>query len=78
VSSSQGLRILGPMRALVSPSVSILVSLPLCFQNLENFFIYVSPCNSRNLCNNSVFGPCMCVLCVNASVLAPRMDPGLD
>jgi hypothetical protein len=27
----RGLRILGPMRALVSPSVSILVSLPLCF-----------------------------------------------
>jgi hypothetical protein len=31
VSSSRGLHILGPMWALVSPSVSILVSLPLCF-----------------------------------------------
>jgi hypothetical protein len=31
VSSSRGLRILGLMQALVSPSVSILVSLPLCF-----------------------------------------------
>jgi hypothetical protein len=33
MSSSRGLRILGLMRALVSPSVSILVSLPLCFKN---------------------------------------------
>jgi hypothetical protein len=41
VSSSRGLRILGPMRALVSPSVSILVSLPLCLK-LEKFIIYVS------------------------------------
>jgi hypothetical protein len=41
VSSSRGLRILGPMRALVSPSVSILVSLPLCLK-LKNFIIYVS------------------------------------
>jgi hypothetical protein len=41
VSSSRGLRILGPMRALVSPSGSILVSLPLCLK-LENFIIYVS------------------------------------
>jgi hypothetical protein len=31
VSSSRGLHILGPMRALVSPSGSILVSLPLRF-----------------------------------------------
>jgi hypothetical protein len=46
VSSSQGLRILGPMRALISPSGSILVSLPLCLK-LENFIIYVSLCNSR-------------------------------
>jgi hypothetical protein len=41
VSSSQGLRILGTMRALVSLSGSILVSLPLCLK-LENFIIYVS------------------------------------
>jgi hypothetical protein len=32
VSSSRGLRILGPMRALVSLSVSILVSVPLCLK----------------------------------------------
>jgi uncharacterized membrane protein YvlD (DUF360 family) len=42
MSSSRGLRILGLMRALVSPSVSILVSLPLCFLKFENFIIYVS------------------------------------
>jgi hypothetical protein len=36
MSSSQGLRILGPMRALASTSVSIFVSLPLCLK-LENF-----------------------------------------
>jgi hypothetical protein len=41
VSSSRGLRILGPMRALVSPSVSILILLPLCLK-LEKFIIYVS------------------------------------
>jgi hypothetical protein len=54
---------------------SILVSLPLCLK-LENFIIYVSLLQLKNSCNNSVFGPCMCVLCVNASVLAPRIDPG--
>jgi hypothetical protein len=40
VNSSRGLRILGPMRTLVLPSDSILVSLPLCFE-LEHFIIYV-------------------------------------
>jgi uncharacterized protein YjeT (DUF2065 family) len=38
---SRGLRILGPMRALVSPSGSILVSLPLCLKP-ENCIIYLS------------------------------------
>jgi hypothetical protein len=43
MSSSRGLRILGSMRALVSPSDSILVLLLLClFLKLENFIIYVS------------------------------------
>jgi hypothetical protein len=46
VSSSRGLRILEPMRILVSPSGSILVSLPLCLK-LENFIIYASLCNWR-------------------------------
>jgi hypothetical protein len=41
VSSSRGLRILGLMQALVSPSGSILVSLPLYFE-LEHFIICVS------------------------------------
>jgi hypothetical protein len=41
MSSNRGLRILGPMQSLVSPSVSILVSLPVYFK-LEHFIIYVS------------------------------------
>jgi hypothetical protein len=41
MSSSKGLRILGSMWALVSPSGSILVSLPLRFK-LEHFIIYAS------------------------------------
>jgi hypothetical protein len=41
MSSSQGLRILGPMRALVSPSGSILVFASAMFLKLENFIIYV-------------------------------------
>jgi hypothetical protein len=40
MSSRQGLRIIGPMRALVSLSASILVLLPLRFK-LEHFIIYV-------------------------------------
>jgi hypothetical protein len=64
MSSSRGLRILGPMWALVSSSDSILV------HYLCTSFV------TKNSCNNSLFGPCMCVLCVNASMLAPRMDPG--
>jgi hypothetical protein len=74
-SSSQGLHILGPMRALASLRVSILVSLLLCFE-LKHFIIYVSLLWLKNSCNNSLFGPCMCVLCVNASMLAPRIYPG--
>jgi hypothetical protein len=74
VSSSRGFRILGPMRALISLSGSILVSLPLCLK-LKNFIIYVSCLYIKNSCNNSVFGACMCVLCVNVSVLTPHMDP---
>jgi hypothetical protein len=75
VSSSRGLHILGLIHALVSPSGSILVLLPLRFK-LEHFIIYVFPLYLKNSCNNSLFGPCMCVLCVNALVLAPHMDPG--
>jgi hypothetical protein len=46
VSSRRGLRILGPMRALVSSSNSILVSLPLCFK-VKHFNSYASLCSSR-------------------------------
>jgi hypothetical protein len=75
VSTSRGLHILGLMQAPVSPSDSILVSLPLCFK-LEHLIIYVSLLQLKNLCNNSLFGPCMRVLCVNTSLLAPITDPG--
>jgi hypothetical protein len=40
VSRSRGLRILGSMRAIVSSSDSVLVSLLLCFK-LEYYIIYV-------------------------------------
>jgi hypothetical protein len=75
VSSSRGLHIIGPMRALVSPSDSILISLPLCFK-LEHFIIYVFHCNSRIHVITLYSGHVCVVLCVNVSVLAPRMDPG--
>jgi hypothetical protein len=60
VSSSRGLCILGPMRALVSPSGSILVSLPLCLflssrtslsmYLLCNFIIHVITLYSGHVC----------------------------
>jgi hypothetical protein len=75
MSSSRGLHILGPMRALVSPSDSILVPLLLCFK-LDHFIIYVPFCNSRIHVITLYSGHVCVVLCVNASVLAPRMDPG--
>jgi hypothetical protein len=40
MSNIRGLRIIGPMRVLVSSSDSILVSLPLYFK-LKHFIIYV-------------------------------------
>jgi hypothetical protein len=75
VSSSRGLRIIGPMRALISTSDSILDSLLLCFK-LEHFIIYAFLCNSRIHVITLYSGHVCVVLCVNASVLAPRMDPG--
>jgi hypothetical protein len=41
VNSSRGLRIIGPMQTLVSPSDSILVSLLLYFFKFKHFNIYV-------------------------------------
>jgi hypothetical protein len=61
--------------ALVWLSDSILVSLPLCFK-LEHFIIYVFLCNSRIHVITLCSGHTCVVLCVNASVLVPRMDPG--
>jgi hypothetical protein len=74
VGSCQGFRIIGLMRALVSLSDSIFVSLPLCFK-LEHFIIYVFLCNSRihviTLYSDHVY----IVLCINTSMLTPHMDP---
>jgi hypothetical protein len=42
VSSSQELHIIGPMRALVSSSDSILISLPLCFDTRTLHYLYIS------------------------------------
>jgi hypothetical protein len=61
--------------ALVSPSDTILVSLPLCFK-LEHFIIYAFPCNSRIHVITLYSGHVCIVLCVNASVLAPCMNLG--
>jgi hypothetical protein len=74
MSSSRGLRIIGPMWALVPSSDSILVSLPLCFK-LDHFIIYVFLCNSR-IHVITLYSSHVCVvLYVNASVLALRRDP---
>jgi hypothetical protein len=75
VSNSRELRIIGLMRALVSPSDSTLVLLLLCFK-LEHFIIYVFICNSRIHVITIYSGHVCVVLCVNASALAPRMNPG--
>jgi hypothetical protein len=69
VSSSRGLRIIGPMRALVSPSDSILVSLS--NTSLSMYFF----CNSRIHVITLYLGHVCVVLCVNASMLVPRMNP---
>jgi hypothetical protein len=46
MSNSRGLRILEPMRAFVSSSESILVSLPLCLNSNTSLSMYLL-CNSR-------------------------------
>jgi hypothetical protein len=75
VNSSQGLCIIGSMRALVSPSDNILVSLPLCFK-LKHFIIYYFFCNSRTHVVTLYSGHVCVVLCINASVLVARINPG--
>jgi hypothetical protein len=72
VSSSRGLRIIGSMRALASSSDSILISL-LQYFKFEHFIIYVFLCKSRIHVITLYSGHVCVVLCVNASVLAPRM-----
>jgi hypothetical protein len=76
VSSSRGLRILGSMRTLLSPSDSILVSLPLCFLDSNTLLSTYLFCNSRIHVITIYSGNICVVLYVNTSVLAPRMDAG--
>jgi hypothetical protein len=65
----------GSMRALVSSSATIFVSLVL-FLNFEHSIIYVLLCNIR-IHVITLYSDHVCdVLCINASVLTTRMDPG--
>jgi hypothetical protein len=75
MSSSRGLRIIGPIRALASLSDSILVSLPLCFRFNTSLSMYFF-CNPRTHVITLYLGHVCVVLYDNASVLAARMDPG--
>jgi hypothetical protein len=76
MSNNRGFCIIGPMRTLVSPSGSILVSLPLCFLNSNTSLSMYFFCNSR-IHVITLYSSHVCVvLCINASVLAPLIDPG--
>jgi hypothetical protein len=57
--------------------VSSFVSLPLCL-NYEHFMICVLCCKTRIPVITHISGHVCDVLCVNASVLATRNDPGED
>jgi hypothetical protein len=75
VSNSRGLCIIGPMRTLVLPSDSILVLLPLYFLNSNTSLSMYFSCNLRIHVITLYSGHVYVVLCVNASMLAPHMDP---
>jgi hypothetical protein len=75
VSSIRGLHVIGPMWVLASSSDSILVSLRLCLNSSISLSMYFF-CNSRIHVITLDSGHVCVVLCVNASVLAPCMDPG--
>jgi hypothetical protein len=75
VSSNRGLHIIGPMRALVLPSSSILVSLSLFLNSNTSLSMYFF-CNSRTHVITFYSGHVCDVLCVNASVLTAHMDSG--
>jgi hypothetical protein len=76
MSSRRGLRIIGSMQALAPLSDSILVLLPLYFLNSNTSLAMYFFGNSRNHVITLYSGHVCVVLCVNASVLAPCMDPG--
>jgi hypothetical protein len=78
MSSHRGLCIIGPMWALASSREYYFDSLPLYYIfKLEHCIIYVYLLQTKkNYVINLYSGHECVVLCVNASVLAPRMDPG--
>jgi hypothetical protein len=76
MSSSQGLHIIGPMRALVSPSDSILGFASAMFLNSNTLLSIYFFCNSRTRVITLYLGHVCVILCINALVLAPHMDPG--
>jgi hypothetical protein len=75
VNSRRGLRIIGPMQALVLLSGGILVSLPLCFK-LQTLHYLCIPFVTRTHAITLYSGHICAVLCINASVLTSHMDPG--
>jgi hypothetical protein len=78
VSSRRGLRIIGPMRALISSSDSILVLLPLCFQTLNTSLSMYFFCKSRTHVITLYLSHVCAILCVNASVLTSQIDHDYD
>jgi hypothetical protein len=74
--SSRGLCIIGSMRPLPHRVISILVSVPLYILNSNTLLSMYFPCNSRKYVITLYSGYVCVVLCVNASVLTSRIDPG--
>jgi hypothetical protein len=77
VSSRRGLRIIGPIESLIPSSDSILISFLLCFK-LEHFIIYAFLCNSIIHVITFYLNHVCVILCVNTSMLTPRMNYDYD
>jgi hypothetical protein len=78
VSSSRVLHIIGPMQALASSSDSILGFASAMFLNSKTSLYKYFFCNSRTHVITLYLSLVCAVLFVNASVLAPHMDPDYD
>jgi hypothetical protein len=75
MSSSQGLHILGPMRVLVSLSDSLWFRFRYVLNSNTSLPMYFF-CNTRIHVITLYLDHVYVILCVNALVLAPHMDPG--